>query len=73
MRQADQQRCKSLTQVMDTHTRNPGLGLDLKPEAADYLDRLAGHIGEGQPRTAGCRAVCLWRTIVATSGEIGRR
>ena len=49
---ADQQRRESMAQIMNAHTRDPGLSLDLTPEAADFLDRLTRYITGEQPRTA---------------------
>ena len=41
-----------MAQIMDPHTRNPGLNLDLTPETADFLHRLSGRVAGKQPRHA---------------------
>ena len=46
----DKKRCEGVAQVMDPDVLQPALLLDLRPEAADLLHRLAGRIAGKEPR-----------------------
>jgi hypothetical protein len=70
---ADQQGREGVAQVVDPDIGQFGLGLDPDPEPADFLDRLAGRVAGEQPRIAAWHQQGRWRTMAATSPEIGMR
>jgi len=70
---ADQQRGKGVAQIMNPYIFDPNLFLDTRPEAADFLYRLAGHISGKEPWRPFHDCYTPLATIAAASSEIGTR